>query len=241
MKGKKGLDYIDWSISMGIFIIAITALFVFLKPGARPDHNQDTLVSIVEKNFLEKTQWYVHETPIFVEHLADKWGSGQEALIEVKANGDIRFSAVKPSSDARYDPLQKTPTRITFNCYTACDNTNFIMLGTTKKIQETIDMELQCTPSNQPSSCSAILGATVSRHGLQQSEINALKTTNYATLKNTWTYPLQREFALYQDGNKIIGGPEPGVQTNVFVKELKMNLINEQGAQTPTTINLRVW
>lgn len=242
MRGKKGLDYIDWSMSMGIFIIAIIALFVFLKPGARPEHDQDTLISIVEKNFLDQTQWFVHETPIFIKNFQDKWGSGADAVIDVRANGDIRFTALKPSPDNRFkQPIGKTPTKITLDCDTSCDNTNFMIIGTTKKIQETTNMELECTPKNQPTVCTALLGATITHQGLQQNEISNLKTADYTALKNTWTYPLQKEFALYQDGTKISGGQEPAAQANVFVKELKLDIISDQGTQTPTTINIRVW
>lgn len=241
MKGKKGLDYIDWSISMGIFIIAITALFVFLKPGARPEHDQGALVSIVEQHFLERVQWFVHETPVYMKHFQDLYGSGAQALVEVNANGDIRFTAVEPATENRYEPIGRTGTRVTFNCRTSCDNTQFKLYGTTHRIQETIDMEVQCTPSNEPNTCTALLGATVSHQGLQQSEMNNLRTENYEALKSTWTYPPQREFAIYQDGNKIIGGTEPTQQANIFVKEWRMNLINDQGVQTSTTINIRVW
>lgn len=227
---------------MGIFIIAVTALFVFLKPGVRPEHDQDTLINIIEKNFLDRTQWFVHETPLFIKNFQDKWGSGADAFIDVRADGDIRFTTLKPSPDNRFkQPITRTPTRITLDCASSCDNTNFMIIGTTRKMQETMNMELECTPKNQPAICAALLGATVSHQGLQQSEINNLKTADYTIVKNAWTYPLQREFALYQDGQKIIGSQEPSQQADIFVKELKMNIINDQGVKTPTTINIRVW
>ena len=242
MRGKKGLDYIDWSISMGMFIVAVTALFVFLKPGAHPESDQETLVKIVEKNFLEQTQWFVHETPLYVRNFQDLFGASQQALIHVRATGDIRFSAVRPASQARYEPITVTPGQVTFNCnITPCDSTNFTIIGTTTLVADTIDMEYECIPNNQPPVCTAILGATITYEGLQQIEINALSTANYNTIRNSWTYPLQKEFAIYQDGNKIIGGQEPTSQGNVFVKELKLQVINNQGVKTSTVINIKVW
>lgn len=250
MKGKKGLDFIDWSISMGIFIIAVTALFVFLSPGSRPNYDQDTLLSMVEKQVVERAQWFVHETPLYVKKFQDKGSSGSQATIEVKSLGDAKISAVKPSSDPRYEPVQKSAARLMFDCRYTCDGTNFTIISITKGPQETRDMDVRCTPSSEPSSCTALLGATITHHGLQQSEINVLadpQQTSYETLKQSWTYPLQREFALYQrdpatgQEKKIVGGQEPAQQANIAVKEIKMNLINDQGIQAPTIINIRVW
>ena len=241
MRGKKGLDFIDWSISMGIFIIAITALFVFLKPGARPQQDQDTLVTIVEQKFLGRAQWLVHETPIFMQQFQDRYGAGSEVLVDVRANGDMRFTAVRPSTHARYNPITRTGTRITFNCNADCSGTNFIIIGTTLRSSDTLDLEAECTPPNLPAACTAVLGATITHQGLRQAEIDALRAEDYNALKRAWTYPLQREFAIYQEGTKIIGGQEPVQQADVFVKELKMNRINDQGIQTPTIINIRVW
>ncbi|HLC71989.1 MAG TPA: hypothetical protein VJH37_00235 [Candidatus Nanoarchaeia archaeon] len=242
MRGKKGLDYIDWSISMGMFIIAVTALFVFLKPGAHPESDQETLVKIVEKNFLEQAQWFIHETPLYVKHFQDLYGTGQQALIHVRAEGNIRFSAVRPASHGRYELITQTPRQLTFNCNIApCDDSNFTIIGTTERMSDTIDLEYECIPANQPLTCTAILGATITYEGLQQAEINTLSTANYNTIRSSWMYPLQKEFAIYQDGNKIIGGQEPVQQGNIFVKELKMQVINAQGVKTPTVINIKVW
>ncbi len=241
MRGKKGLDYIDWSISMGIFIVAVTALFVFLKPGARPEHDQNTLINLVERQFVKETQWFVHETPIYIRSLQDTYGSGAQALVEVDANGDIRFTAVEPATESRYEPILRTGTKITFDCHTSCNNNLFKLFGTTDAPLETTEMEVTCTPSNDPAVCKAVLGATVTYQGLQQGKITALQSADYNTVRTNWNYPLQKEFAIYQDGNKVIGGQEPTQQANIFVKEMKMNMIAADGAQTTTTINIRVW
>ena len=48
---KKGLAYIDWIISMGLFIVVVIAIFAFLKPGAKPIHESKGLINILETNF----------------------------------------------------------------------------------------------------------------------------------------------------------------------------------------------
>lgn len=241
MRGKKGLDYIDWSISMGIFIIAVTALFVFLKPGARPDYDQDTLLSLVQEQFVKQTHGYVHETPLFIARLEDKWGLGDEALVNVRTRGDMRFTAINPSNNAHFEAFVRTGTSITFNCHDLCDNVNFTIIGTTQDRQNDLSLESECVPSNQPSACSAQVGATSTREGVKQSEIALLRSEDYLIIKQRWAYPHNQNFAIYQEGNKIIGAEEPGQQANVYAKEFKMNIINDQGIQTPTTINIKAW
>ena len=239
MRGKKGLDYIDWSISMGIFIVAITALFVFLKPGARPEHNQDTLINLVERQFTKETQWFVHETPLFIEHFQALYGTGSPVEIKVEAD-DIHFTTVLQLPNLITVSGLSTST-LRFNCQRIdCINT-FKLLGTTNNPLDTTQMELTCTPDNNPAACTAVLGATITYQGLNQNEISNLQTQQYAIIKNRWTYPLQKEFAIYKDDIKIIGGQEPAQQADVFVKELKTNVIDDQGIQTTATINIRVW
>lgn len=240
MRGKKGLDYIDWSISMGIFIVAVTALFVFLKPGARPEHDQDTLINIVERQFVKETQWFVHETPLFIENFHSLYGTGSQVEIKVEAD-DIRLATIQPQPTNLFIVSSLPTSNLRFNCQSTCDNTQFKLFGTTATPQETTQMEVTCTPSNDPVACTAVLGATVTYQGLQQNKIDTLHAQVYHTIKNIWNYPQQKEFAIYQDGNKIIGGQEPAQQANIFVKEMKMNMIAADGAQSTTTINIRVW
>lgn len=242
INNKKGLDVIDWSMSMGIFLIAVIALFIFLKPGTQPLHDEDTLVAIIEKNLLEKTQWYVHETPLFVKHFQDLWGQNQQAIIEVKATGNARFTAIIPEVDRRYAIIEINPTRIKLDCDTSCDNTNFTLISVTDKKEETIAFDLHCAPSTNPTACTALLGATITKQGLNAAALNQLQNQPYnARLKTDWTYPQEKEFALYRDGTKIIGGEEPTQGSNIVVKELKTTLLSATGGATPTTINIRVW
>ncbi|MBS3144089.1 hypothetical protein J4208_00735 [Candidatus Woesearchaeota archaeon] len=241
MRGKKGLDYIDWSISMGIFIVAITALFVFLKPGARPEHNQDTLINLVEQQFTKETQWFVHETPLFIEHFQALYGTGSPVEIKIEADM-MRLTTIRPPPSNIFIVSPLPATTVRWNCNAInCDNTQFKLFGTTNTVQESTQMEITCTPLNDPIACAAVLGATITHQGMQQSKITLLGTQDYNAIKSTWTYPLQKEFAIYQDGHKIIGGQEPAQQVEVFVKEANMNLVAADGTQTTTTINIRVW
>lgn len=237
MQGKKGLEYIDWSISFGIFIIAVIALFVFLKPATKPQHDADNLITIVEQGFLKDTTWYLHQTPLYVKRFADKAGSPpQDALLKVKASGDITLTHAESKDLRNYEqPIRLSARTLELNCKISCDNTQFLLTGTADKPQASVKFEVDCTP---PASCSAVMGATETFPGLNQDLLNRL--TDYSVVKSAWHYPAGQDFALYRDSTKLIGAEEPK-QANIFVKELRTNLVTKTGAQTPVTISIRVW
>ena len=57
MLRKKGVTYIDWIISMGLFIIVVVAVFAFFKPGTTPAFKSESLIASVENNFIEEASW----------------------------------------------------------------------------------------------------------------------------------------------------------------------------------------
>ena len=73
---KRGLDYIDWAMSLGLFLVAVIALFAFLKPGVQQPYDGENLLQIVEKNFFEETGTILKQTPVFIYHLVDKYNPG---------------------------------------------------------------------------------------------------------------------------------------------------------------------
>jgi len=65
---KRGMgSAVDWIIAVGIFVIYFGLVFVFFKPGVGSDFNADSLLSIVEENFMEKGSWELTKRIIFIE------------------------------------------------------------------------------------------------------------------------------------------------------------------------------
>lgn len=65
---KKGLATgIDWMIAMGIFLVYLSLVFVFFRPGITPVFDSETLLDIVQDNFENSTQWEITKVPIFIE------------------------------------------------------------------------------------------------------------------------------------------------------------------------------
>lgn len=240
-KNKKGLDYIDWSMSLGIFIIAVLALFIFLKPGVKPSYDGDNLLQIVESNFMKETASVVKETPLFVHHLNDLYGASVEALVTVKLNGDWRFEGISPASLQAFK-VTLNSNDLTLDCTATglCDNKNFTLFWSPKRTNPgEPTLSFDCTPSGTPAICNAALGSTTSEEGLDTNFLNTLKTKNYQQLKNDWDYPSTKEFAIFIDNALWIGAEQP--QTgSVVAKEIKYWKIQGK-SRTPVSISIRVW
>jgi hypothetical protein len=63
---KKGLSYVDWSISAGLFIIFIITIFVLVAPAFRQDYSSEYLNSIVQTGLEENISIELKKIPAFL-------------------------------------------------------------------------------------------------------------------------------------------------------------------------------
>jgi len=63
---KKGLSYIDWSISFGIFLISVIMLFILAKPYLTQDYSNEYLLSIAKQGLEEYAYVEVSVFPLFI-------------------------------------------------------------------------------------------------------------------------------------------------------------------------------
>jgi hypothetical protein len=64
---KKGLSYVDWAISLGIFLIFTLTIFVIFKPHVIESHSSEYLVSIAEQGIKENGYYEIDRYPLFVK------------------------------------------------------------------------------------------------------------------------------------------------------------------------------
>ena len=238
---KRGLDYIDWAMSLGLFLVAVIALFAFLKPGVQQPYDGENLLQIVEKNFFEETGTILKQTPVFIYHLVDKYNPGSSnAEIKITIDSTWHIAAVQPNPTASLT-YAKQSAAVTWDCvFTPCDKKNFTISWAPDN-QNSADpsIELDCAPSADTSSCDAALGATATQQGLQRALIDRLKTETYQTLKTRWNYPQTKGFAIYLDDVLEIGIMPPA-EGNIVAKEIKYWKI--QGSnRMPMKIQIMVW
>jgi len=257
MINKKGITYVDWIISIGIFIIVVIALFAFLKPGIKPVFESKGLIDIVETNLFEDASWEIKNTPVIIYKLTNTHTTSQgivkKSKITIKQkNPSWQFSTFYiPAPNPSLSNLQIdiTPELATIKCSTSVCTTSIgqVYLTSFKTGDEQHELKAECTPNNNDH-CFHTLGSSEDIKGLSKTKIDSLKNLNYNNAKQKWNYPQIKEFKidLYYTGSnqtQTILNPKtkPTIQDNVFVKEINTWLLNKTGQRTPIKINIQVW
>ncbi len=240
------MNYIDWSFSLGIFILTIIAIFVYLKPGVEPEYDQKNLISLIEEQFIKETFWTVKVTPLFIQQLEDTYvdGSGatQQAKVKVNRSADWDLAIIDPpTTDIMHSSsgLQET-----FTCTTSlCTSEEFTLIFSPASsiVPDPTDIAMKCEPSSNPSECDASMGSSDDVKGIDQAKLTVLTTADYGQLKQQWNFPTSREFAIFVDNLPVTTSPAPGDQDDVMVKEIKIYKIDANGNRIPTVVNMRVW
>ncbi len=254
---KKGLHFVDWAISLGIFLIAVVAIFVYLQPGARPKYEGATLTSIVEEKFVQDTKMIVKQTPLFIRLLTQNYPAGTgtaTSTIDISIHGDYNFGNMQP------DPRKEVPKKIKgrtdrvnlhLECNLAlCEDLSYVL--SYFPVPQSIDasgqqatLELKCIPQDR-NYCNAELGSTIDIEGISAKKARELMKLDYQQVKERWHFPADKEFAIYaytKDNQELSvkKGPEPPLHGSVFVKESNYWVVNSEGIIEPVTINIRVW
>jgi len=84
------------------------------------------------------------------------------------------------------------------------------------------------------------LGVVENTVGISDGLLDTLKNEDYDNLKTRWKSPPGRDFAIFIDGEKIIGG-EPSQRANIFAEQSKEFIVSEDGSLKETVISFRVW
>ena len=243
---KKGLNYIDWILSMGIFLIAVIAIFVFLKPGEQPAFDNNNLMTLVEDGFREATMWEIKQAPLFVRKLVDNYvdnsGVTREAKITISVSK--KWGLAITSEGASDLSMSGSSPSFILTCATnVCSDELSELLFYSLDAQNTdlSRLDLECEPAGSVSECDAEIGASESIDGINEQRLENLKTKLYEQVKKEWHIPESKEFALFIDNVELTQGPKPYEQANVFVREMHEWRLSSKGERVPVVINIRVW
>ena len=88
---KQGDVHIDWAISMGLFLIGITMIIVFLKPGVQPLHQEEQLLNLLERQFIYDSSWTIKKLPLYLTTITQESNADKTPKIILKSN-DWTFS-----------------------------------------------------------------------------------------------------------------------------------------------------
>lgn len=243
---KRGLSYVDWVISMGLFIIVVLAIFIFLKPGAQSVYNNDNLLDIAEVNFLANAGWYMVQIPLFVKKL-DKVYQTPTTIIPVKV--DVYYSenfvldvkAVHPDIKVTHLNLS-VPRQLTLECKVqTCRDTIQLFF---KPLPQTHDREIQlrvvCTPATA-GACRVDAGASEFLEGLREGILMEGISQSYPSVKQDWAFPEEKDLAVLVNNRQVLPSPSTPAQASVFVRTRKYWILKDTGERVPAEINVRVW
>jgi len=62
MKNKKAAGHVDWTVSIGIFLIFLLTILVFIKPVYKPHYESKELGEIIKEPFLEQNSRIINRT-----------------------------------------------------------------------------------------------------------------------------------------------------------------------------------
>ena len=246
MMNKKGLNYIDWVISMGTFIVVVIAIFVFLKPGAQQEHTPDTLMDALTTRFFDNVTWEIKKIPLYIHDMDALYnlGSGtHDVTIEVVH--DPFWDALHYEKSSPALSVTRLPQLYNIKCLTppTCINEKITMYFTIHDYHTPLaypKLYTSCDPDL--SYCDMNLASSESLIGINPFKLQESRTIDYHTLKEQWNFPPTRDFAIYIDTIPLLSDfPIPGEQQSVHVTSRTSWMLSDIGNRTTTEVNFRVW
>ncbi len=244
---KKGLSYIDWSISLGIFVIFILLLFIMVVPSLDKGLDEDYLISLAETGFREFAYHEIIKMPLFVEATVN--GVVEVTLPSYPNSEDYSDFVVLNSS------LEVLPTNfypegetINFEAVTMREVNTFYVLY----LEEAFNSEsVEGTHyyCEEETSCTFGIFEKIkglSNKSLEDYEGGCESFEDYKSFKSELKYPENREISLeikeYSENTKYsCKYSEPAASDQVYSMSWRDKLLNLNGTEETLTIILRTW
>jgi len=244
---KRG-SHADWAISMGIFLIYLLVLFIIIRPGIEPIHNENTLLDIAESKFNKDVKWVVKMTPLIVEKCLAVGSSETKIsvddeekswtitnLIPDKVHKDVQYCV--PSGVLTCGGLKVCPEvrDVVFDMY--------YVPKTERDLDVNPKLKVEC--SAEAEYCKATLGSSEDFEGIRYVWLSKLiaegkDEKGYDVIKERWTFPESRDFSIYIDGDQILGG-KPYENANIYVREWEDWYVYDDGERKPVKVSINIW
>jgi len=253
ISNKKGIGYVDWIISMGLFIVVVSMTFIFLKPGVTAEFESKDLLEIVESNFLEEYTWSSISIPIAVHNLNQ---AGIVSKIEITENNGNQWGVKSyHSKHTTFTVTTNTQTnKATITCNPEGGSCNTIPSSTAEQgiylvylkkagaTSDTFNLNYNCNPSPPtPQDCNFTVGSKEMFTGWNKGDIDGLNNP-YQTKKAEWSFPESRDFSIKFNGNEILTpNYKPSEQTNIYIKELLIQTLENDGSRSSANTTISVW
>ena len=235
---KRGITYVDWAISFGLFLITVILIIILIRPQIETTYDKEDLLSLVEHAFMENMSWQVKRVPVFIDKLQPFSPNPTFIKISFSPSAHLEYNLTPNYARISNSPLTLQCTGATTN---ACSPASFFLYASPLSGTEaTPGLHLACDPPD-PAVCSALLGATETFYGLNEKEIRAFKALSYEEQKKALNLPESVDAAIFLDAEQLTNNDEPPLQTNVYVREIKTWMLDTTAHTTPVVVRMKVW
>ena len=238
---KRG-SIVDWSISMAIFIIAVTSVLMVLRPANVSQVAGPPLVESIADRVMEMIGLEVRETPVFVQRIESVDPASHapvELRIELAGQGFAFTTANETTASLPALSVHTTGRTVHISCPSLCDD-RVVLLRAWRIKNENALLVQQCSTTDR-SVCNATLGSTVNVQGINARKLSSLG--DYQLLKQQLDIPSGYEFGIYllePQTQTIIQGPTKQ-QGPVYATTRAAWIVDGYGGRSPAVLQVRVW
>lgn len=241
---KKGLAYVDWAISVGMFIVLVSLIFIIFHPLIfQQEYGEDYLIKIVEDGLYEHSFIELERYPIFVVSASQLIAAsiGREPILQ---DINITNSFLTNQAHERLE-ITLTPDEVRFQGEgSSAYGQNYIFY-----IFHSPDLVVTNTPtSGEILPIEYAVGVHEERYGYYDTFFNDLKNQD---IKDIINYPEDREFdiGIYYDSSlteevNSYSYTEPSESDTVYTLIYSVDGIFIDDASitmTPVFIRIRTW
>lgn len=258
---KKGLLYIDWSISVAIFIVYLVGLFVYMAPVLSQDYSEEYLKTLARTGFQEETFTTAYKYPILIKHNA-----AGEFVFNLNAPSNLNLISL--STGIYSEDLQTeidsyklivndgSPDEVLIKVSISEDEAND---EETKKFYMILSDHTDYTHDDVLSSDEPPLryafGVPEISFGLSESKFINLRDEyrGYEEIKKKLKYPKEKEISIIilntnleilkdNNNNELIIAPDKATQNDtVYATQWSAMKINKNSETEPIIIRILTW
>ena len=239
---KKGLSYVDWAISFGLFVVYLLVIFIFIKPEIINSYDEDFLNSIVKQGLEEDAYSEFTRYPLFINANS----TGDYISLELIDSFQFLNNTNIIILDAFSTKLNITilNNRLNFD-YNFDSGMNEFEI-----IYSPYVSYVNTAPGGvNPISANYTIGIAETKKGIFNSSLTDLQTIGYYELKEEWGYPIQNEFTInIYEGSDLSVDPKWSYEHATPQIDSKINVlmwsdweITNQGSKELITILIKTW
>ena len=243
---KKGLSYIDWSISIGIFVIFVLVLFILVVPSLDRKLDESYLITLAENGIKGETYYEILSLPLFID---------SNSMNNIKISVDLPDYPVRNNGDSivvtNEDFIEiNSDSSINFGPVTLNNGVNqFNVLYLIGEIYSS------SSPTGSVVTCGNEVGCTFGIEekliGFSKSKLDILfqdscaNYENYIEFKNDMSYPEQKEISIVISNENLIlyncTFKDPESLDAVYALTWKDKILNVNGNLEKVNVLVKTW